>query len=175
MIGLMAKVQLVRVPYFQDFTVLQKLTCLPWDGSKGGVLAFNVQNTLTLNADIDVGGKGFRKGVSINSNNINWVCGSANYYYPSTSIESGAKGEGIANISLEKSRGKRRLGKWRRRRQPVKCWWRRWRKYRWWWIGWKSICILYRSRWKGYWWQDHQPASNTKNLYGWRWRRWRCE
>ena len=37
------KVQLIRVPYYASATVTSSLSCLPWDGSKGGVLAFNVQ------------------------------------------------------------------------------------------------------------------------------------
>ena len=43
------KAQLIRVPFFTDVTVNTSLTCLPWDGEKGGVLVFNVNNTLTLN------------------------------------------------------------------------------------------------------------------------------
>src|SRR6185436_15834895 len=40
------KVQLISVPYFQNYTVpvSNTLTCLPWNGSIGGVLVFNVQN-----------------------------------------------------------------------------------------------------------------------------------
>ena len=34
------KVQLVRVPYYNSAAVTSILTCLPWDGNKGGVLAF---------------------------------------------------------------------------------------------------------------------------------------
>lgn len=55
-------VQLVRVPYFDHYAVTGKLTCLPWDGRKGGILAFNVENDLKLNADIDVAGRGFLGG-----------------------------------------------------------------------------------------------------------------
>lgn len=53
-------VQLIRVPSYQNAVVTSKLTCAPWDGEKGGVLAFMVSGTLTMNADIDVSEKGFR-------------------------------------------------------------------------------------------------------------------
>jgi gliding motility-associated-like protein len=103
------KVQLVRVPYYSNAEIAGTLTCTPWDGSKGGVLVLLVNDTLTMNAGIDVKGKGFRGG-SI-SNNPDGACGggSSDFYYPLTQpggswVSGGAeKGEGIAN-SLSSSR-----------------------------------------------------------------------
>lgn len=100
------KVQLVRVPYFQDYNVTTKLTCLPWDGSKGGVVAFNVQNNLTLNADIDVSGKGFKGGIDPFSNPAAVNCYQNQFYYPPNPDNASGKGEGIAIISSQKSFGK---------------------------------------------------------------------
>lgn len=100
------KVQLIRVPYFQDYTVTTKLTCLPWDGSKGGVLVFNVQNNLTLEADIDVSGKGFRGGIDPFSNPAAVNCYQNQFYYPPNADNASGKGEGIAIISSQKSFGK---------------------------------------------------------------------
>ena len=57
----LGKVQLVRVPYYENVNVASTLTCLPWDGSKGGVLVLNVQDSINLNVDIDVCGKGFKR------------------------------------------------------------------------------------------------------------------
>src|SRR4030095_10062484 len=37
------KVQLVRVPYYQEVVVDNPLVCQPWNGSTGGVLAFIVR------------------------------------------------------------------------------------------------------------------------------------
>jgi gliding motility-associated-like protein len=111
------KVQLIRVPYYNNIIVSNTLTCDPWDGSKGGVLVFNVKDTVTLNAGINVKGKGFRGG-SI-SNNPDGACGtgSPDYFYPLTQPGSswnagGAeKGEGIANfLSPAKMAGKGALG-----------------------------------------------------------------
>ena len=62
------KVQLIRVPYYQNATISSTLTCLPWDGNKGGVLVLNVQDSVILNANIDVTGKGFRGGVGFTNN-----------------------------------------------------------------------------------------------------------
>jgi gliding motility-associated-like protein len=100
------KVQLIRVPYYDNLTTDNKLTCLPWDGSKGGVLAFNVKNTLTMNADIDVSGKGFIGGQVINPKNNSFYCHENNYYYPNDPIKAAPKGEGIAMISDQKIFGK---------------------------------------------------------------------
>ncbi|MEO8416431.1 MAG: PKD domain-containing protein, partial [Ginsengibacter sp.] len=104
------KVQLIRVPYYNNLVVDNILTCLPWDGSKGGVLAFNVKNTLTLNANIDVSGKGFIGGQAVNPKNNSFYCHENNYYYPNDPIKAAPKGEGIAIVSDQKIFGKGALG-----------------------------------------------------------------
>ncbi|MBS1511614.1 MAG: gliding motility-associated C-terminal domain-containing protein [Bacteroidetes bacterium] len=94
------KVQLVRVPYLQDATISGTLTCAPWDGSKGGVLAFNVQNSITLNANIDVTGKGFSGGSGYNPQNSTLDCFENDYTYPvSQHHRASQKGESITTIS----------------------------------------------------------------------------
>src|SRR5690606_33981263 len=84
------KVQFVRVPYYQDYTVSQPHTALPWDGNKGGVFAIQVAGTLTLDADIDVSGQGFRGGAG--SANYYSGCSSMDYHYPANSPYGGHKG-----------------------------------------------------------------------------------
>lgn len=103
------KVQLIRVPYYDIANITNTLTCPAWDGSKGGVLVLNAKNKVTLNANIDVTGKGFTGGKSPNSNNLSWSCSSVNYYYPAGSKEAAAKGEGIAVISTDRTYGRGRL------------------------------------------------------------------
>lgn len=100
------KVQLIRVPYFQNYTLATTLTCLPWDGSKGGVTAFNVQNTLHLNADIDVSGKGFKGGAIVF--NPDYLCDVDSFYVlDNTGIIGSLKGEGIYTTDkLIRGRGK---------------------------------------------------------------------
>ncbi len=57
-------VQLIHVPSYKNATVTGKLTCTSWDWEKGtgGVLVFMVEETLTLDANIDVSGLGFEGG-----------------------------------------------------------------------------------------------------------------
>ena len=92
------KVQLVRVPYYKNVTIDNTLTCLPWDGSKGGILVLNVENTTTLNANIDVTGKGFSGGLSPNPNTTTLYCNYNDYYYSSGTAGAAAKGESITTI-----------------------------------------------------------------------------
>ncbi|MBL0201057.1 MAG: PKD domain-containing protein [Chitinophagaceae bacterium] len=93
------KVQLIRVPYYSNLTTTDTLTCLPWDGAKGGVLVFNVQNTLTLNADLNVSGKGFKGGIGYNPGNATLSCFQNNYFYPVNTLQATYKGESISSVS----------------------------------------------------------------------------
>lgn len=99
-------IQIVRVPYYNSATVKEKLTCAPWDTvtKSGGVLALVIGRTLTLNADIDVSGLGFRGGKDTIGAGI---CESTNpslyglEYYPRSFPNAGFKGEGVANYSYD--------------------------------------------------------------------------
>lgn len=99
-------VQLIRVPYFQSYHSSAILSCLPWDGRKGGVLAFNVGSTLTLNENIDVSGRGFRGGADPFTSPSSLFCYENQFFYPPNPDLASQKGEGIALISLAKSYGK---------------------------------------------------------------------
>ena len=99
------KVQLVRVPYFKTAIISDTLTCLTWDGSKGGVLVLNVKDTLSLNNNIDVTGKGFRKGIMHNSLINSFSCGLVDYFYPINTIDAAGKGESIADVDSTKNAG----------------------------------------------------------------------
>lgn len=100
------RVQLIRVPYYPNATVSSTLTCLPWDGTKGGVLVLNVQDSVVLNANIDVSGKGFRGGSDPFSNPASFNCYENQFYYPVNPDLASGKGEGIAEVSASKSFGK---------------------------------------------------------------------
>mgnify|MGYP000872391999 CR=1 FL=1 len=100
------KVQLVRVPYYQSAIVSNTLTCLPWDGKKGGILAFNVRDTITLNADLDVTGKGFRGGNTYVFGDAVLSCFTDDYFLDSMSTTSSRKGEGITNLLPGKLNGR---------------------------------------------------------------------
>jgi hypothetical protein len=58
--------QVVRVPQFATLTVSSTgtVTSLPWDGTRGGVVAVHVQGTLSLLGTMDVSAQGFRGGVT---------------------------------------------------------------------------------------------------------------
>ncbi|MEO5945853.1 MAG: LamG-like jellyroll fold domain-containing protein [Chitinophagaceae bacterium] len=102
----LGKVQLIRVPYYQNVNVTSVLTCLPWDGNKGGVLVLNVQDTLNLSSNIDVSGKGFRGGGDLVSNPSSFNCYENQFFYPVNPDLASEKGESIAIISSNKSYGK---------------------------------------------------------------------
>lgn len=100
------KVQLIRVPYYPNATVVTPLTCLPWDGNKGGVLVLNVADSINLNANIDVSGKGFKGGIDPYSNPASYFCYENNFFYPPNPDLASGKGEHIGIISSLKSFGK---------------------------------------------------------------------
>ena|GEM_PF-1514823 len=107
-------VQLITVPSFISASVDAELTCESWEGSKGGVLVLMVSDTLFLNADINVTGKGFRgaqpyfsNGECANTDTILYK----SYYFgdDADTISAGFKGEGIAKLDPTFRKG---LGRW---------------------------------------------------------------
>lgn len=107
--------QIVKVRTCQNATVTASIVANQWNGSSGGVIALIVPGTLTLNADINASGRGFRGASPAFSN---FTCGLTNaafqnYFYTiSGSDTAGAKGEGIAAIenSYYRGRGKNANG-----------------------------------------------------------------
>ncbi len=103
------KVQIVRVRSYRDAVVNTQLTCQPWDSAavRGGILVFLVKGVLTLNADINVTGAGFRGGIvsqgsgrcQASDDSLRWES------YSIWSQSAGYKGEGLGlrtatNLSL---------------------------------------------------------------------------
>jgi hypothetical protein len=92
-------VQIIKVPSYNNALVEATLYSQPWDSvsKTGGVLSVIVGNTLTLNANIDVSGKGFIGGSPVLGSGI---CVSTNiarynkYAFHRDSLNSGFKGEG---------------------------------------------------------------------------------
>ncbi|MCC5930475.1 MAG: hypothetical protein JJU28_14605 [Cyclobacteriaceae bacterium] len=91
-----ALVQVISVPIYQNVNISSPLTAVNWNPSTGtgGVLALEVSGTLSLNADIDVSGKGFRGGVKGGSSGANNNATTIK----SSSNEFGMKGESISLI-----------------------------------------------------------------------------
>jgi gliding motility-associated-like protein len=99
-------VQLVRVPYLKNALFDDGLTCLKWDGTKGGILAVTATNGLTSLWDIDVNGMGFRGGEGYNSVLPALNCNAGNWNYPASSQLATYKGESIASVSQNIIKGK---------------------------------------------------------------------
>jgi uncharacterized repeat protein (TIGR01451 family)/fimbrial isopeptide formation D2 family protein len=100
--------QVLRVPQYSSASLTSSLTAAQWDGSTGGVLAFDVAGNLNLNsATVSVSGLGFRGGggrALAGGRASSGVARPANndyVYFSSTPVSStagahGTKGEGIA-------------------------------------------------------------------------------
>jgi len=99
-------VQLVKVPVYTNVDVTGPLTCTPWNGSIGGVLAFEAISVATLNADIDVSGNGFRGAALFNGSLVNCLGDTSNYVLNSGAPSSAHKGEGIVNYVAARADGK---------------------------------------------------------------------
>ena len=57
--------QVIRIPQYVSASLSGGVTALPWDVASGGIVAFDVYNTLNFSGQsIDVTGKGFRGGGS---------------------------------------------------------------------------------------------------------------
>jgi gliding motility-associated-like protein len=104
---LSGRVQLVRVPEYEDATACD-LTCLPWDGTVGGILVVDVKNRLKLTGEIDVSGKGFRGGQVVSC--VPWIFGETQFFYPPDPNVAAAKGEGLVLIPATHSYGRGRAG-----------------------------------------------------------------
>lgn len=89
-------VQLVYVPVYTDITVSGKLLGSPWDGKKGGIIALEASGTITMNADIDASGIGFRGGIVRVDPLPLKFCAPDVIFGEYSKNEGGQKGEGIA-------------------------------------------------------------------------------
>ena len=96
--GITGKVQAVTIPQYAAAVVTDTLRCQAWNGATGGVLAFDVAGTLTLNAPVVADGAGFRGGAAYTaaSNNCNFIFPETAYFYPFGSFRGSYKGEGVA-------------------------------------------------------------------------------
>lgn len=81
-----------------NYTTTSDLTCMPWNGSIGGVLTFRVIGNLILQHNITVDGKGFAGGTpNINSNYS--ACDNTNYVIAPDNRHA-FRGTGISNESF---------------------------------------------------------------------------
>lgn len=100
-------VQVVSVPVFNDATITATLTASPWNGSTGGILAFECTGTLTMNAGINLDGLGFRGGVLTTSTySCSWTNNTNAFFYTISDGRGASKGEGVAPYIAGKTAGK---------------------------------------------------------------------
>ena len=95
-------VQLIRVPFIAVTNYIGQFTCQAWDGITGGILVLNAK-TVNLLDDIDVSGRGFRSGEP-QAGTVS--CFENGYVYPASATGAGLKGESIALIPQNISKGK---------------------------------------------------------------------
>jgi gliding motility-associated-like protein len=88
--------QLVKVPVYNNVNVIGLLTCTAWNGSVGGVLVFEATGNVSLNANIDVTGKGFLGGTISSGQFFSCSGNTSDFKLFNTSFLSANKGEGIA-------------------------------------------------------------------------------
>jgi hypothetical protein len=114
-----AGIQLIRIPQHEDVVVSGPLTAPAWNGSTGGVLIFSASGTVTLNADIDMSGQGFRGGdyLDMNVDDGSPICLNTlaflntrftDFYYSLADQDGASKGEGIAAYTTGREYGRGR-------------------------------------------------------------------
>jgi|GEM_PF-3470677 hypothetical protein len=102
-----SKVQLIRIPVYQNAEIPDTLRAASWNGSTGGVLAFECSGTLVMNAPINLDGVGFRGGQTTTSSyECVWFFNNRSYYYPISGDEGAKKGEGVARFINGKTGGR---------------------------------------------------------------------
>ncbi|MCU0359897.1 MAG: T9SS type A sorting domain-containing protein [Bacteroidia bacterium] len=111
-IGAASRVQVISFPLFgsPNFTTAGNYVAKAWDGTTGGLLAFQVNGTLTLANNLSANGCGFRGGsASANFYSGGTGCTTTEYIRTSNHTRAGRKGEGIyrtTNINFLHARGK---------------------------------------------------------------------
>jgi hypothetical protein len=100
-------VQLVSIPTYEQAVVSAELSAAPWNGTTGGVLIIEVENTLDLQAPVNTSGQGFRGGPkNVLESNCQFFLSQDNYFYESDNWRGAPKGEGIAKIIPNKESGR---------------------------------------------------------------------
>ncbi len=103
-----SSIQIISFPLLgsPDYTSVSDISGVPWDGNLGGVIAFEVDGTFTLEHDIDASGIGFRGGDE--DGPTSGSCDGSTYY-SAASDQFAGKGEGIykvTNSNYEEAKGK---------------------------------------------------------------------
>lgn len=105
--GANSSLQVISFPRLgsPDYTTTSNLSATAWDGDIGGIIAFEVEGTLTLAHNIDANADGFRGGDR--DNNSSGSCDVTTFFNTNTNAFA-AKGEGIyrsTNTSYDAAKG----------------------------------------------------------------------
>jgi gliding motility-associated-like protein len=95
------KFQLIKIFESDYATVTSQLTATPWNGAKGGVVALVIFKKLTLNANINVNGQGFRGADPEPDYSAGCNPSAKLYFLTGTPNVAGRKGEGPVQISWD--------------------------------------------------------------------------
>jgi gliding motility-associated-like protein len=89
------KVQVIKVPRYQSLNITGTITCPPWNGTTGGVIAIEVQGNTTISSTgrIDASARGFRGGIVVGKST--GLMGGGSWGHNNQN-EGGYKGESIA-------------------------------------------------------------------------------
>lgn len=88
--------QAIHFESASNATVTNTVTAPAWDGTRGGVVFINVDDTIRLNADIDVTGRGYRGG-SESEAQVN--CGQT-FFETDDANQAGQKGESFISYTV---------------------------------------------------------------------------
>lgn len=103
-----AHTQVIGFQIHEDVSVDGTVTPIPWNGITGGVVVIEATGTITLNADVDASGSGFRGGMplSINNNNCTFLTNANDYAYAANDWRGSPKGEGIGFAASDSPHGR---------------------------------------------------------------------
>jgi hypothetical protein len=91
--------QVIRVPQYRNLVVNGTATAPGWNGATGGIVAFDVAATLSLNGSVNVSGAGFRGGGAFSSSTGTAYAIAGTPDYATNGINNaahGSKGEGVS-------------------------------------------------------------------------------
>lgn len=98
--GSNSSIQVITFPTLgsPNYSTTSNITATPWNGNTGGVVAFQVPGTLTLNNNISADNAGFRGGAMDASSSPYGSCNSTSYFNGVDPLY-GNKGEGIYRVT----------------------------------------------------------------------------
>ncbi|MEZ4983518.1 MAG: PKD domain-containing protein [Saprospiraceae bacterium] len=100
--------QVVGAPAYNAVVVTESVIPQPWNGTTGGVILLHATESITLQANVDASGAGFRGGMPevVADNNCTWLINQNDYSYASGNWRAAPKGEGIVVLPSSMANGR---------------------------------------------------------------------